>query len=1181
MAKKKKNIDKEFKLSSWAISNKTTMYVLMMLILVLGVTAYFNMPREDFPEIKETKIYVSSIYPGNTAEDIEKLITDPLEDKLKTVTNLVEITSTSQEDYSLIVIEFDDDMDVEVAKQLVKDEIDTEIAGEDWPTFNGAKVDPNVFDLSMSEEIPILNINISGDYPTQKLKDFAEYLEDDIEDLLEIKQADIRGAQEKEVEVAVDVYKMNATKVSFDDIINAINRGNVTTSAGNLIASGQRRTIRILGEIEQPSDLYNFVVKSENDESIYLKDIATVSFKEKDKTTFARKDGKKVVMLDVKKRAGKNMVAAAEKVKQIVEDAKANYFPENLEVTITNDLSDKTISQVDDLVNNIIFGIILVVTVLMFFLGFKNALFVGFAIPMSMFMSLMILSAMGYTLNTMILFGLIMGLGMLVDNGIVVVENVYRLMDEEGLSRVEAAKKGIGEIAFPIIISTITTVAAFVPLGLWPGLFGQFMIYFPVTLSVVLGSSLFVAIFFNSVLVSQLMSIEDKEMPLKRIITISSIVGGLGLIILLIGGPYGGLGGVMLFTAILLWVYRLFLRKAASYFQRTTLVWLERAYESTLKGALKGWRPIAISVGTVFLLFVAFGGFGASVASQRTQIEFFPDNKPNQIIVYIEYPEGTAIDKTNQITKEIEQRVYSILNEDTYMDNGYNYMVEAAVSQVGEGAGNPQTDGGSQAEMPHRAKITATMRQYKYRRGQDSELLRQKVQEALTGVYPGVLISVEKDAAGPPAGAPINIELEGDDYDELIATAEQMRRFINSRNVAGVDELKIDVNKGKPAMRVIVDREKAGELGVSVGQVGMQLRNALFGSKAGIYKEDGDDYDIYVRFNESIRYNKNALFNQNITFRDMASGQIKTIPVSALAKQNNSSGFSAIKHKDTKRVVTVYSALAPGFVDAAAVVEQIKTEMKDFDNLPQDIKIDYTGQIEEQNKQQAFLMGAFFKGLGLIFFILIFQFNSVSKPAIIMIAIFLSLIGVFGGIVITGASFVIMMTMMGIISLAGIVVNNGVVLLDYAQLLIDRRKNKLNLDDDDFLPAKDLYECVVKAGKARLRPVLLTAITTILGLIPLAIGLNINFFTFFSEFDANIYFGGDNVIFWGPLAWTVIYGLLVATFLTLVVVPILFFLSIKFKMRLKRKLSSEKIDTEPVFQELEEEPTLVLNAKVD
>jgi len=1158
MSKQKKKVDKEFKLSSWAISNKTTMYVLIAVILGLGISAYFSMPREDFPEIKETKIYVSSLFPGNTAEDIEKLITDPLEEKLKTVSGVIEITSTSLEDYSMIIVEFDYRMDIEVAKQLVKDEIDTEIAGEDWPTFNGAKVDPNVFDLSISEEFPIMNINISGDYPTSKLKDFAEYLQDDIEDVLEIKQADIRGAQEKEVEVAVDVYKMMATRVSFQDVINAISNGNVTTSAGNLISSGQRRTIRVIGEIENPAELENFVVKSENGNSIYLRDIANVSFKEKDRTTYARKDGKKVVMLDVKKRAGKNMVDAVEQVKVIVDDAVNNYFPPNLEVTITNDQSDKTISQVDDLVNNIIFGIILVVTVLMFFLGFRNALFVGFAIPMSMFMSLMILGAIGYTLNTMILFGLIMGLGMLVDNGIVVVENVYRLMDEEGMTRIEAAKKGIGEIAFPIIISTVTTVAAFVPLGLWPGLFGQFMIYFPITLSVVLGSSLFVAIFFNSVLVSQFMKIEDKEMPLKQMIRTTLIIGGIGILIFLFGGDYKALGSLMVATAGLLWIYRLFLRKAARYFQDNTLVWLEKVYENTLRGALSGWRPVAIAIGTFILLFVAFGGFGASVASQRTQVEFFPDNKPNQIIVYIEYPEGTAIEKTNAITKEIENRVSEILNEDMYMDGDYNFMVESAVSQVGEGAGNPNTDGGSAAEMPHKGKITASMRQYKYRRGLDSEKLRQKVQRAITGVYPGVLISVEKDVNGPPAGAPINIELEGDDYDELIAVAESMRRFVNSRNVPGVDELKIDVNRDKPAMRVKVDRQKAGELGVSTGQVGGQLRNALFGAKAGIYKEDGDDYDIYVRFNEDIRYNTSAIFNQKITFRDMASGQVKAIPVSAVAEQSNSSGFSAIKHKDTKRVVTVYSALAPGFVDAAAVVNQIKTEMQDFTELPERIKIDYTGQIEEQNKQQAFLLGAFFKGLALIFFILIFQFNSVSKPAIIMMAIFLSLIGVFGGIVITGASFVIMMTMMGIIALAGVVVNNGVVLLDYAQLLVDRKKVALDMDDDAYLPSKDLFECIVKAGKARLRPVLLTAITTILGLIPLAIGLNINFFTLFSEFDPNIYFGGDNVIFWGPLAWTVIYGLLVATFLTLIVVPILFYLVTRFKMWLRKKFSTPK-----------------------
>jgi len=1158
MEKKKKVIDQEFKLSSWAIHNKTTIYVMMILILFLGASAYFSMPRESFPEIRETKIYVSSLFPGNTAEDIEKLLTNPLEDKLKTVSNVKEITSTSQEDYSMIVVEFDEGISVELAKQKVKDEIDSETSGEDWPTFNGAKVEPNVFELSISEEVPILNINISGDYPVAKLKEFGEYLQDEIEDLTEIKKVDIRGAQEKEIEVAVNIYKMMASSVNFQDITSAINNGNMTMSAGNFIASGQRRTIRIIGEIDSPSELENFVVKSEGGNVVYLKDIADINFKEKDRTTYAREFGDRVVMLDVKKRSGKNMVEAAEKIEQIVKDAKENVFPSNLNITITNDQSSKTIGQVDDLVNNIIFGIILVVTVLMFFLGFKNALFVGFAIPMSMFMSLMILNYLGYTMNTMILFGLIMGLGMLVDNGIVVVENVYRLMDEEGMSRVDAAKKGISEIAFPIIISTATTVAAFVPLGLWPGLMGQFMIYFPITLSIVLGSSLFVAIFFNSVLVSQFMTTEDRNLPIKTIIRTSSIIAGIGLLIFIFGGEYRALGSVMIFTAIMLWVYRLVLRKMANRFQNTSLVKLENWYERQLTTSFKKKRPYWLIGITFALLVLAFVAFGASLGSQRTKVEFFPENKPNQIIVYIEYPQGTDIEKTNTITKEIEKKVYKVINDSEYIDGDRNFMVESAVSQVGEGAGNPQTDGGSAAEMPHKGKITASMREFKYRRGKDSEVLRQKVQEALDGVYPGVLISVEKDQNGPPTGAPINIELEGEDYNELINTAERMREYINSRNIAAIDELKIDVNKDKPAMQVVVDREKAGELGVSAGQVGQQLRNSLFGTKAGIYKEDGEDYDIYVRFAEKSRYNTSALFNQDLIFRNN-KGQLRQIPVSAVASKKNSSGFSAIKHRDTRRVVTVYSALSPGYTDAGAAVGQIQNEMRNFDGLSEDIKVDYTGQIEEQNKQQSFLMGAFFSGLGLIFFILIFQFNSISKPFIIMIAIFLSFIGVFGGIVISGAPFVIMMTMMGIISLAGIVVNNGVVLLDYAQLLIDRKKNDLDLEEHEFLNKEQLLDSIILAGKARLRPVLLTAITTILGLIPLAIGLNINFFTLFSEFDANIYFGGDNVIFWGPLAWTVIYGLFVATFLTLNVVPILFYISMRIKMWIATRRDSDAI----------------------
>ncbi len=893
MTDQQKKVNKEFGLSSWAINNKTTIYVLMVVIFFLGLSAFLSMPRENFPEIRETKIYISSLYPGNTAEDVEKLITDPLEDKLKTLSGVIDITSTSQEDYSMIIVEFDEKISVGEAKQKVKDEVDSETSSEDWPTFNNAKVDPNIFELSLSEEMPILNINISGDYPVDKLKEFGEYLQDEIEDLQEIKKVDIRGAQDKEVEVAVDIYKMMAAQVNFNDVINSIKNGNTTMSAGNLIASGQRRTIRIIGEIDDPHQLENFVVKSEKGNSIYLKDIAEVFFKDKEKTTYAReydsiqKGGAPVVMLDVKKRSGQNMVEAAEKIQKIVKETKENVFPANLKVTISNDQSSKTIGQVDDLVNNIIFGVILVVTVLMFFLGFKNALFVGFAIPMSMFMSLMILNAMGYTMNTMILFGLIMGLGMLVDNGIVVVENVYRLMDEEGMSRIEAAKKGIGEIAFPIIISTATTVAAFVPLGLWPGVMGQFMIYFPVTLSVVLGSSLFVAIFFNSVMVSQFMSTEDKNMPLNRIVKLTVIMAIFGIIILIFGGAYRALGTIMVFTAIMLWIYRLGLRPLANGFQNRILPKWERFYEKAITAALKGWRPGLIVISTFVLLFIAFGGFGASVASQRTKVEFFPDNDPNQIIVYIEYPEGTDIEKTNEITKQVEDRVYAVLNSPEYVDNGYNFLVESAVSQVGAGAGNPQTDGGSAAEMPHKGKITATMREFKYRRGAESKELQAKVQEALKDVYPGVSISVEKDAVGPPAGYPISVQLEGKDYDELIVTAQKMRDYINSKNIPGIDELKIDVNKAKPAMLVEVDRKKAGELGVSTGQVGQQLRNAVFGSKAGIYKEDGDDYDIYVRFNKEDKYNTSAIFVQRITFKDQHSGQTTEIPIYAIAKKSH------------------------------------------------------------------------------------------------------------------------------------------------------------------------------------------------------------------------------------------------------------------------------------------------------
>ena len=1138
---------KEFLFSSWAIEHKTVIYVIMTLFFILGISSYFTMPREAFPEINDTKVFVSAVYPGNTAEDIERIITDPLEEALKGVPNLVEIRSTSSEDFSVIDIELDENITIDDAKQKVKELVDGVTSGPDWPVFNNAKVEPNVFELDFSELQPILNISLIGNYPIKQLKVYAERLENRIEQLPQIKEVNIRGIQIFEVEVAVDIYKMTAAKVSFNDILGAISQENSTISSGNIVMGGQRRNIRLTGEIENPQQLRNFVVKTDGG-PVYLGDLAEISFKEKEATSFARSFGEKAVLLDVVKRGGKNLILASQDIRRIVEQSQEIGLPSDLEITISNDQSNLTLNQVSELVNSIIFGILLVVTVLMFFLGFRNALFVGFAIPMSMFMSFMILSALGYTMNTMVLFGLVMGLGMLVDNGIVVVENVYRLMEKEGMSRIAAAKAGIGEIAFPIIVSTATTIAAFIPLGAWPGLMGEFMIYFPITLSVVLGSSLIVAVFFNSMLVSQFMEIKDREISTKSLWRLTIIMGGLG-IVLLFGSPgVRVFGNLMVLTPVLFWMYKLFIKNLAHAFQNSFLVRLENNYQKFLAFALSGYKPGLFLGGTFFLLFTSFALMGIFPPS----VEFFPENQPQQILVFIEYPDGTSIKKTNITTRRIESEIFDVISRQKYNQGNFNFLVESGVAQVGEGAGNPFIDNGNTNELPHKGKITLTMREFKLRGGISSEDLRKEIQEQLDGKFPGVAISVEKDANGPPAGYPITIEITGENYLGLIQTAEKMKDYLNRVNIPGVEELKIDVNKNKPGVQLNIDREKAGELGVSTSQVGQLLRTSLFGAKAGVYKKDGDDYEINVRFNKANRYDNNALYNQNIIFRDPANGQIKEIPVTALIERKNTTSFNAIKHRQLNRVVTLYSPVLADF-NANAVVDQIKNALVSY-KLPKDVQFKFSGEIEEQEKNMDFLSNALLSALGLILLLLVFQFNSISKPLIILLSIFLSFTGVFLGLIAFQMPFVILMTMMGIIALAGIVVNNGVVLLDYTQLLIDRKSLELELPEGSLLEKKEVTLAIIEGGTARLRPVILTAITTVLGLIPLAIGLNIDFFALFSEWNPKVYIGGDNVIFWGPLAWTVIFGLTFATFLTLVIVPATFSIVYSIKIWIKKFL---------------------------
>ena len=1074
--------NKEFKLSSWAISNKSTVAVITLIVVLGGLLSYTSMPRENFPEIIVPQIYVGTPYPGNSALDVEKLITKRLEKEINSITGVDKITSNSIQGYSSINVEFNFDITPSDALQKVKDKVDIAMADKDFP--KDLPTEPSITEMNFSEQMPIMNINLSGDFSMDQLKEYGEYLEDEIEKLAEISSVDIRGIQEKELEVAVDLYKMEASEISFNDIENAIAFENRSVSGGDILENGTRRTIRVVGEFKDPLRVKNIIVKSEKGNIVYLRDIAEVQFKEQEKQSYAREYSQPVVMLDVKKRSGQNLLEASTKIDLIIEESKASVFPDNLVISKTNDQSNDTRTMVADLENSIVLGVILVVAVLYFFLGFRNALFVGIAIPLSMFLSFIILSSLGVTLNTMVLFSLVIALGMLVDNGIVVVENVYRLMDE-GMPRMKAAKLGVGEVALPIIASTATTLAAFFPLILWDGIIGKFMQWLPITLIIVLSSSLFVALVINPMLISLYMKITPK----KEKIT--------------------------------------FVNK------------LENIYEKFLIKNLKGKKPYAIIVGTFALLFVAIG----LMSTFPPKVLFFPNTEAKQVFVFIEYPIGTDIEDTNLLSKRIEADIENHLKK--YEKDGENFLVTSVIGQVGEGTSDP-SKGQSGGNTPNKARITVDFVKFQDRQGVSSEQVLIDIRNVINN-YPGVSIVVDKPADGPPTGSPINLEIKGDDYELILETANNLKAFINAANIPGIEELKLDIDQGKPELLVSVDRQKARRLGVSTGQIGVNLRTALYGKEVSTYKDLTDDYPINIRLNEKFRYNRTALLNQKITFRDQGSGQIKQVPISAIATTENQSSFSAVKRIDLDRVVTLYSNVLNDY-NPTQVNDNIRELITNFE-VPKGVNINFTGEQEKQAKEMAFLSKALLIAVSIIFLILVAQFNSATTPIIISISVFLSLIGVLFGLLIFRMDFVILMTMIGIISLAGIVVNNAIVLIDYINLIIARKRKEMNLNSSEKLTSSQLLECVVEGGKTRLRPVLLTAMTTILGLLPLALGININFKTLVTELNPNFYIGGENVAFWGPMGWAIIYGLTFATFLTLVVVPILYYLINKIKTK--------------------------------
>ena len=1128
---------RSFGLTELAVDNGTSIFILAFMILLFGLRAYDSVPKEQFPEVQFPQVYINTPYFGNSAEDIESLVTRELEKELQSVDGMKTIRSTSIQDFSVITVEFNSGEDIDEAVRKVKDAVDK--AKPELPS--DLDQEPTVLDINFAE-IPIVTVNVSGEYTLDELIKYAEYLQDEIETLDEVARAEIKGDREREVKIDVDLRRMESMQVSFTDIENAIASENLTLSSGEIVRDDFRRAVRVVGEFEEVSEIENMIVKSEDLRPIYLKDIAQVTFGYKDRTSIARADRNPVVSINVIKKQGENLLSAADKLKVILAESQERTLPADLDISLFNDQSDNTREQVSNLENSIISGVILVTLVLLFFLGLRNALFVGIAIPLSMLMGILFIYMSGVTLNIVVLFGLILALGLLVDNGIVVIENIYRYV-QEGYGLIDAAKQGAGEVALPIIASTATTLAAFVPIAFWPGLVGSFMQYLPITLIIVLSSSLVVALVINPVFAATFMKVEeiaefetDRKRKRRNVLVFAGGMMGLGLLGLLVGANW--LFNLMLITVIVSLLHFFVFRPAALRFQNNALPRLERAYDRFVNWALR--RSGLVFSGTFVLLIFAL----VLLAIRQPKVDLFPTADPLYVNAFVELPLGTDIEKTNRIVEDLEGKITDVVEP-------YGDVVQSILTQIGEDTADPNgpPEPGS---SPNRARLTVSFVPSRDRGEVNTFDVMEEIRE-VTGGLPGVSISVDKNADGPPTGKPINLELQGDDMDQLAILTEELINYINGQGIPGIEQLQADVKIGKPELIINVDREAARRYGISTYNVASTIRTALFGKEVSKYKVGEDDYPIFVRLNEESRTSIEDLTNQRITFRNPANGRIVQVPISAVADVEYSSTYSSIKRKDLDRVVTIFSNVRDGY-NANEIVAQIDESLENFD-FPTGYTYEFTGEQQQQAEDTEFLSGAFLAALFFIFIILVAQFNSITDPFIIILSVLFSTIGVFLGYAIFRQDISIVFTGVGIISLAGVVVNNAIVLIDYINLLVKQKIEAKGVSNVYGLTREEIKESIIKGGATRLRPVLLTAITTVLGLVPLAIGFNFDFFSLITDWDPKIFIGGDNQAFWGPMAWTVIYGLTFATFLTLVVIPVMYWLAYNARLRLKALFS--------------------------
>jgi multidrug efflux pump subunit AcrB len=1124
--------------TNWCVENRTTIYIFTFIITLAGFMVYNNLPKEQFPDIKIPQIYINTVYFGTAPADIENTINKPIEKQLKSLSGVKKIKSNALQDVSVILVEFTPDVAVEVALQRVRDAVDK--AKTDLP--QNLDSGPTAQDVNFSE-FPIMNVNIAGNYSLKQLKQYAEDLQDGIEALPEITRVDILGALNREIQINVNLDRMKSTGLTFFDIQTALQGENINVSGGELNVEGVRRTLRVKGEYTNVADMANIRIRTATGATIRLGDVADVRDDFEEQQDFARLANKSVITLNVIKRSGENLVEAADKIEATIADYKENRFPQGLDIKITADQSIQTRADLHDLINTVVLGFIFVVMVLMFFMGVRDAIFVGLSVPLSALVAFVMMPIIGpmvgteFTLNTIVLFAFLLGIGLVVDDAIVVIENTHRLFNQhKDWTIQQAVKAAAGEVFIPVLSGTLTTIAPFFPLLFWTGIVGEFMKFMPLTLIITLGASLFVAYVMNPVFAVSFMGRHDDEKEahdtsfkaIRRPVIILGVAAVLGYLI------DRGIGNFVVFILIL-WIFNHYILtpRVLVPFQDRLLPALKNKYRKLIDWLLRGWRPVIAIVTMLVLLVATFIITGIA----QPKVLFFPSGDPDYVYVYNKMPIGTDARVTDSVTRIIEKRVFDVLEKEKAMD-----MVNSVIANVGKNAGDPFNP--DRAATPHKSKVTVAFVYGTERGGRSSEAILRKIRAAVTGI-PGAEISVEREAVGPPTGKPISIEISGDEFEELQALEKTVLKRVEESGIEGIDQLRSDLVTNKPEIVIDIDREKAQREGISSQQVALAVRTALFGLEVSKFRDDKDEYPIMVRLEKDDREQIEKLLSLNVVYRDMnMGGALRQVPITSVANIHYSTTFSQINRQDQRRIVTLGSDVLPGY-NANEIVAQIQALIEELE-VPNGYTIKMGGEQEEQNESMAFLGTAFGAAILLIYLILATQFNSVVKPFIIFFTIVLSLIGVLLGFVIFNKDFSVIMSGVGIIALAGIVVKNGILLIEFIEELRGR--------------GYPMREAIIEGGTIRLTPVLLTASAAVLGLVPLALGITVDFVGLFRDLEPDLIVGGPSSIFWNILAWTIIFGLTFSTVLTLIIVPCMYYVNERVREKWFRKGKTEVVN---------------------